>query len=393
MNGFVLPAREGPIRVLHLTAVSTSNYYLNNLVDYSDPQSVAFGMATLAGRGSFTDDLQRRGVATFPLAASSRLQYPRALRRISTIIRKERIEVIHSHLFDPSLLGGWAASRHRLPHVLTRHHSDALHRLQPLARRKLYLAIEGWVTRRASRIIAPARMVRDVLQEIEGISPSRVAILPYPQAPGRFDAVTADSVRRVRATLEMEGHVALVYVARLHPEKGHAVLLDALSQLVPQFPGIRLYLVGEGGLRPGLEETTSRRGLNAHVRFLGWREDALAVLAAADLVVHPSLHEALPSAVIEAVVLGRPVVASDVSGVRDILNDGEFGAIVPPANVDALQATIARVLRELPAARRRAEGGRRFVLEYMEPGRVAEAHLACYLEAVTEARNGNNRSS
>ena len=84
-----------------------------------------------------------------------------------------------------------------------------------------------------------------------------------------------------------------------------------------------MYLVGQGAEHERLQLLASELGLGRRVRFLGWRADALSILAAAEVVVHPSLHEALPSAVIEALALGRPVVATDVSSMRDILGDGQ----------------------------------------------------------------------
>lgn len=374
------PAR--PIRVLQLTSVSAANYLLNNLVDYSDPCEVTFAAATLAGRSPFVFELEKRGVATFPVGAPSRLHYPRVLRDLSAIIESQRIDLMHAHLFEPSLLGAMAAARRRIPLIITRHHSDAIHRLRSLPRRYLYRTLEAWISQRAARIIAPARMVRDVMIGKEGVPPSRIVIVPYPQAPGRFDAVTPECVRETRKSLAMEGQTALVYVARLHPEKGHEVLFDALKRLLPEFPAIRVYLVGAGDHGPVLEAAAFRAGLAPHVTFLGWRDDALMIVGAADVVVHPSLHEALPSAVIEALVLRRPVVASDVSGVRDILGDGEFGTIAPPGDANALCVAIANTIRDLPAARRRAQAGRDVVLDYMEPGRVARAHLDCYRQAL-----------
>jgi glycosyltransferase involved in cell wall biosynthesis len=115
--------------------------------------------------------------------------------------------------------------------------------------------------------------------------------------------------------------------------------------------------------------------------MLGWRDDALAIMAAADLVVHPSLHEALSSAVIEAVALGRPVVASDVSGVRDVLGDSDFGIVVPPGDTQALVEGLSACLAALDTWRQRAAVGAERVFEVMDPGRTAQQHTQIYLAA------------
>src|SRR6185503_4418920 len=111
---------------------------------------------------------------------------------------------------------------------------------------------------------------------------------------------------------------------------------------------------------------------------LGWRDDALAIMAAADIIVHPSREDALSSAVIESLMLARPIVATDISGVRDILDDGKYGVIVPPADSEAFRSALQQVIDNLDGARERARLGRRYILEYMDSGRVARAYTECY---------------
>ena len=118
--------------------------------------------------------------------------------------------------------------------------------------------------------------------------------------------------------------------------------------------------------------------MGSRTRLLGWREDALSILAAADVVVHPSFHEALPSAVIEALALAKPIVASDVSGVRDILGDQEYGRVVPAGDAPVLASAISDTLADLASAQAAAAVGRARLLEYTRPDRVAAAHLECY---------------
>ena len=129
-------------------------------------------------------------------------------------------------------------------------------------------------------------------------------------------------------------------------------------------------------------------GIGQSIRFLGWRDDALSILAAADVVVHPSLHEALPSALIEALALSKPIVASDVSGVRDIVK--EYGEIVPPKNSRALADSLRLVLGDLASANRRAAEGKLHILEYMAASRIAAAHIECYRSAVRARHGGCN---
>ena len=311
-----------------------------------------------------------------------RFAFPLAAIRVAALAARTRAQIIHGHLFEPALVAALACRLGRWPLVLTRHHSDAVHRLEGRLRREAYLRAERFVNQTARHIIAPARMVEAILTEREGVPRAKVSVIPYPQHAARFHGLRSpEEVRRELGA----GHArTLVCVSRLHPEKGLPVLLRALVDL-PQ--DLRLYVVGTGPDRAKLESLATELGVGSRVEFLGWRDDALSVLAAADVVVHPSLHEALPSAVIEALALGRPIVASDVSGVRDILGDQEYGRVVPPGDAHALVNAVTRMLSEPQQAQAKAALGRAHLLEYMDPGRVANAHLACY-RAVLGQRPG-----
>jgi glycosyltransferase involved in cell wall biosynthesis len=367
--------------VLHVTAVETSNYYLNNLARCTPRDEVQLLAVTLGRHGSFVTDLEALEVRAWALGAVRRWSYPRAALRLWRLVREESVDILHLHLFDPTVLGLLVAGFSGRPAVVTRHHSDAVQRLPRGLKKSVYSALERWINRKARHLIAPSQRVRDMLVDVEGVPARKVSLIPYGQMAGRFEAVRREDSARARS--EFGGATPLLLcVCRLHPEKGHRYLFEAFSGVRGRFPGALLGLVGTGPERDTLAGLARQLGIDGAVRFLGWRDDALSLMWCADLVVHPSLHEALPSAVIEAVMLGRPVVATDVSGVRDVLGErGEYGFIVPAADSAALERAMAEALRDLAAARDRAERGRVHLTRYMDAGRVAREYVACY-EAV-----------
>jgi glycosyltransferase involved in cell wall biosynthesis len=376
-----------PLRVLHVTEIETSNYYLNNLARFTPKEDVQLLAVTLGRPGSFVTDLEALGVRGWALAARGRWSYPRAVLRLWQLVRRESVDILHLHLFEPTLLGLVVAALAGRPAIVTRHHSDAVHRLPPGLKRSAYSALERWVSRRARHIIAPSQRVRDVLTRVEGVPAGKVSLIPYGQTPERYDAIRRDDPLDVRRGLGLGslGSPLLVCVSRLHPEKGHRYLFEAFSGLRREFPGAILCLAGTGPDRDALVALARQLGIESAVRFLGWRDDALRIMWCADLIVHPSLHEALPSAVIEAVMLGRPVVATDVSGVRDVLGEeSDYGFVVPAGDPEALGRAMRDALRGLEPARERAERGRAHVSAYMDAARVARAYVECYK---TMARN------
>jgi glycosyltransferase involved in cell wall biosynthesis len=378
-----------PLRVLHLTSVETANYFLSNLVDFTDRQVVGYSAVTFGRPGSFVSDFHRRGLAADAMGCTTPTSFLLAVPRLIRIVRERSIDILHGHLFWPSVATVLLARRLGRAAVVTRHHSDAIHRLKGAVRRSLYLQVDRWTNRLADHIIAPAKAVRDVLVDKEDVPAGKVSVIPYGQRAERFDVIAGD-LERARAELG-GGTLNIVCVSRLHQEKGHVYLFRAFAALRSEGVDAVLHLVGVGPDEARLRAEAGRLAIADRVRFLGWRDDVLALMAAAEVIVHPSLHEALPSAVIEAVMLEKPIVATDVSGVRDVLGDDAFGTVVRPADSDALHQALSRTIGSLEEAQRKAAGGRQAVLTYMGAARVARAHVGCYRAVLSRTATQRRR--
>ncbi len=372
------------ITVAHVVSVESSNYYLNNLIDFSEQGKVKYIMITLGAESVFTEEMRARGVEVFLVPAISFTQKLKAVQQIRQILGQTRADIVHTHLFIPSLIGVRAGRKAGIKTMTTRHHSDALYNISSWLKRKVWLRLEQYVNRKAHHIIAPSQMVYDILVNKERVPASRVSLIPYGQTTERFDAITDEMIRTTRATLKMDGKLSLVCVARLFNRKGHIFLFRAMAALIKDYPQLELYLVGTGPHKEQLEQMAKEEGVADHVQFLGWRNDALAIMAAADLIVHPSLEDALSSAVIEAIMLEKPIVASDISGVRDTLGNGKYGEIVPPASAKDLEEGIRRILSDKTQSLQKAKAGKAFLLEYMAAARVSAAYVSEYEKLMTQ---------
>jgi glycosyltransferase involved in cell wall biosynthesis len=173
-----------------------------------------------------------------------------------------------------------------------------------------------------------------------------------------------------RAALDTPEDVPLALaLGRLHSNKAFDVLIEALARA----PGIHLWLAGEGPARAELESHAERLAVSNRVRFLGWREDAAALLAAADMLVCPSRHEPLGNVVIEAWAAGTPVVAASSAGPAALIRDGVNGLLVPVEDADALAGALTRLAqnRTLRAALTTA-GRAAYAAEFSESVVVAQ---------------------
>jgi len=323
-------------------------------------------------------------VITQALGQASRRSYPIALVRLAKLIHRWKIDVVHTHLFGPSLVGLIAGKGLRKKTVMTRHHSDAVFRIKNKAKHRAYLALEHLSNRLADHIIAPSKMVEEFLRAREGVSAAKISLIPYGQDFRRFESVSPSRVEEIASELNMRRKLAIVCVCRMFREKGHRYLFEALSKLKSEGRAFHLFLAGVGHDREQIEEQCRSAGLAENTLFLGWRDDVLAIVAAADIFVHPSLHEALPSAVIEAMLLERPVVATDVSGVRDIVD--QYGKIVPPADAESLANALRWTMDNLEIAREASRIGRRRILEEMDAAKVAKAYASAYENLFADSR-------
>lgn len=201
-----------------------------------------------------------------------------------------------------------------------------------------------------------------------GVAPDRLVVIrnglePRPATRARSDVRDALGIGLDRPLIIM--------AARLAPQKGHATLIDAMPAVLARWPEACLVLAGSGPLEGAVRLQIEARGVTAAVRLLGLRTDVPDLLAAADLLVLPSLFEGLPLTVLEAMATGLPVVATRIGGTDEAVLDGETGALVPPGDPERLASAMASMLNDGAAARRQGRAGRARFLAHFTAARMA----------------------
>jgi glycosyltransferase involved in cell wall biosynthesis len=329
------------IRVLHFADIINRDDFIHNVMAHVDTQEFEMVAATLHDRGTLNANPSPLPLV-HDLDCAHRRKYGVAVARLRGLLAREKIDLLHTHHYEPAVLGLLATLGTRVPLILGRHYSDAIYQLSQGARRRAYLAVESLCNRRAAAIVAPSKAVERVLLA-QGVDPHKVEVIPYGFDFRLFGPRDPAALAKARAEWPAGPGLRLVTVARLHSEKGHRYLLEALEGLGRQKWTARWLIVGDGPERAALEAAVAAKGMADRVRFAGWRTDVFDLVAAADVVVQPTLHEAFSQAMIEAMALGRPLVISDVSGVEDVVEDGRSGFVVPPRDVPALSAALGRL--------------------------------------------------
>jgi glycosyltransferase involved in cell wall biosynthesis len=332
-------------------------------------------VSAVSGNGPRSEDLSRAGVELWPLEARSNRDL-RALFRLARFIRQRRVDIVHTHLFVGGAFGRLAAVLAGVPiRVTTEQNAYAPGHTLP----RWQVVVDALLARLTDRLVAVSQGTRDYLIQEERVPPARIRVVP--NAIPWPEAVPPAQVAAVKRELGGEGRFPLLgTVARLTPQKGLEVLLQALPAVRSRFPDLLWVVLGEGELRPELESLARRLGLEDHVRFCGQRRDVPAALLGLDLFVLPSLFEGLPLALLEAMASGTPVVATRVAGSSEVIEDGVNGRLVPPADAPALAEAIVGLLDDKEFAQRLARRGQDTVRQRYSIGPVAEEYERIYGE-------------
>jgi glycosyltransferase involved in cell wall biosynthesis len=228
-----------------------------------------------------------------------------------------------------------------------------------------YLVDRG-IGRFVSRYIAVSESNQRYLINEKRLPPNKIELVLNGIPTNQFVAERAAPKGLRRLVHINEDAPVVAVIARLEPQKGHRVLLEAWRSVVQSFSKAVLVCVGAGQLRMALEEHVANSGLSDSVRFVGYQKNVADWLALADFTVLPSFFEGLPLTVIESLAAGRTVVATAVDGTVEIVRDGKTGLLVPPGEPIALAAAICRLLAEPELARSLGCAGRQWVRQHFD---------------------------
>ncbi len=348
-----------PIRILHFADLVNRSDFVDNVVRNADPDRFSMAVCTM-GRPSNIEDPHYAATSTphWTLHGTARWQYPLVALRLAALLRRRRIDIVHAHHFEPCLIAAVAVTLNRRTRlVVGRHYSDAIYLHTSGWRRRLMLALEGWVNRRACRIVAPSGVITALLRQ-QGVDDDKVTLIPYAFDTDKFERVLPERVVAHRNQLALDGRFCVATFGRLYTDKGHRFVLDALPAALKAVPNLTYLIMGEGAERANLERQVADLGLTAVVTFLGWRRDVPELMAAVDVVLQPSLQEAFSQSMAEALFLGRPLIITDISGALEMVPDDSVGVVIPPGDPDAIADAIVRLASQPEMRSAMADAGR-----------------------------------
>ena len=315
-------------------------------------------------------------------------------RELHSLVQGIRPDLLHTTIFEADVLGRIAAVRTGTPVLtsLVNTTYDPVRLQDPNIRRwrlGVVKGVDGWTARHlTTHFHAITEAVKDAAVRDLRVKARDVTVVPRGRDAARLGEPSKDRRAKARSLLDLNADdVVVATVGRQEFQKGQWHLLEATASLIQLNPSFRLLIAGRrGNASQKLEDVIRTSGLNGEVRFLGHRDDAPEILAAADVFVFPSLYEGLGGALIEAMALGLPVVASDLPAIREVVEAGRSAVLVPPGSSQALAAAVGVLMADPQLRRTMGERGRQIFRERFTLERSATSMLELFTDVATMGR-------
>jgi glycosyltransferase involved in cell wall biosynthesis len=314
------------------------------------------------------------------------LRTPGALESLRAYMREQKPDVVHTQLEFSDTLGSLAARLEHIPSVSTLHviPEPSIRSREYWRHRLMWLSL-NYCSR---RVFAVSEGARQFYIKNGGLPPARVQTLYNGIDLTRYE-VDETVKTRLRAELGLpEGAPVLVTVAYLREPKGIQFMLDALPEVLKYHPECCYLIVGDGVHRQALESQTRLLCLERNVIFTGQRTDIPEILAVSDIFVLPTLTEALPTVLAEAMAAKKPIIASRVGGVPEMVEDNRNGLLLPPAQPDKLAAAVNTLLGDPERSAAMGKAGAAIAAEKFDIDRQCRQLEACYSELAAEGKKG-----
>ena len=343
------------------------------------------------GEGSMLDYAQENGVQ--PLAipemvgeASLRLRDFKALVRLYQILRKERPQIVHTHTAKAGFLGRLAARLAGVPILVHTYHGHVLHSYYSPLKSWLLLQMERGLARTTDRLVAVSALGKEDLIAYRVAPSEKISVIPLGFDLNPF--LDCESLKgEFRGEIGLAADAKLVgIIGRIFPIKNHRLFLESAAQVAEQESNVRFVIVGDGILRREMEQYAQDLGIRQQVIFTGWRRDLPRIYADLDLLVVSSDNEGTPVSAIEAMASGCPVVATQVGGLPDLVQNGETGYLVPSKQPQALAAAMLELIRDPETAKQMGRSAQQSVMGRFSVNRLISDIEGLYEELLTSGK-------
>ena len=287
-----------------------------------------------------------------------------ALCHLIRIIRKEKPDIVHTHTSKAGILGRLAAKLINVPFIVHTPHGHVFYGHFGPWRSRIFMWIEKRFAGFTDQMIALTQGEETDYLNLGLCAPGKLCRIHSGVDIEKFQQQPASAVEKKRTLGLDQNHPVVGFVGWLLPVKGPMHLLKAMAAVWPDHADTALVLIGKGDLDSDLRAEALKTGANGRVHFLGWRNDIEEIMPLFDILVLPSLNEGMGRVLVEAMAAGKPIVASNVGGIPDLIEHGVNGLLVPPGDENALAAAIRQFISDPEKAKIMGQRGRERCHQY-----------------------------
>ncbi len=298
-------------------------------------------------KGHLVDEALKKNIPHFPVSMSKRFSL-KPVNDIEDLLKRNRFDIIHTHGGVAGFYGRWAAQK--FPKLAVVHTLHGIHYLyyRNVFLKYFYIYIERIFSKFTDAVIFVSQADKKKASQFKLASREKIRLI---QNGIDFSWFESRGQKKNKGDKHQKGPVVGT-VARLHRQKNISLLIRAGLRVKKEVPGLRILVVGDGPLRSHLEKMNKKMGTDDTIYFLGERQDVADIMSVFDVFVLPSLWEGLPYVLLEAAALKKPVIGTDVDGIREIIKNKETGLLVSPHKPGELADAMMKLLNKRETAER-----------------------------------------
>ena len=360
------------MKVLHfipsLEVGGTERMLLTFLANAKNKQ-VEHSICTIYDRGALREEAKRLGIPYYTLGIKSKFLYPLAFLKFFFLMQKINCDIIHSYLLQDNLIARIIGKLYGKKVVCGKRDLDRY-------KNQLKVIFDRMTLGLANLHISNSKAgLKELLDD--GVDTNRAVYIPNGKEI-KEAKITKEAAKKMFGFSKSD--IVVGVVARLYKYKGHEYAIKAMETL-PE--NVKLVIVGDGAERSALEKLSSELNLNKRIAFLGERRDVPQILRAFDIFVLPSLREGLSGSIMEAMANGLPVIAADINENHELIDDGETGLLVKPADADFINGAIRRLMNDKKLAERLGKNAKEKIIKEYSISRMVNGIEEQYVKLWT----------
>jgi len=328
-----------------------------------------------------------------------------AFQKLKKIIKEYRPDIVHTHAAKPGVLGRLAASALKVPIVVHTYHGHVFHSYFGKFKTNVFINIERAMAKRSDKLIAISHeQKRELTDKYKIAGNSKFQIIPLGFELDLFKENVEEKRTRFRSEFRiLDDEITIGIIGRLVPVKNHGLFLESIYKVLKNTKKrVKVFIIGDGETRSEIEQLAYKLEISFNVvganvddtktlTFTSWRTDIDVINAGLDIICLSSLNEGTPVSLIEAQAAGKPIVATKVGGVEDIVIEGETALLSEIDDKDRFFSNLLLLVEDESLRKKMSEKGNEFVMERFSVQRLANDFRKLYYELLEHKGNGKNR--